>query len=132
MELCSVRRWVAPKTCTIQIAGLLKHEPSQGNGIRARIISSRSGILGAWTVHTSQAETKITRAEVKKGDTIDFVSDFNGDISYDQHLWSINISTEGKNKVEWDSIKQFKRKQNSKWLSFVHALLMTNEFIFID
>ena len=132
MELCSVRRWVAPKTCTIQIAGLLKHEPSQGNGIRARIISSRSGILGAWTVHTSQAETNITRAEVKKGDTIDFVSDFNGDISYDQHLWSINISTEGKNKVEWDSIKQFKRKQNSKWLSFVHALLMTNEFIFID
>lgn len=132
MKLCAVRRWIAPNACTIQIAGLLKHEPTQGNGVRSRIISSRGGVLGTWTVHNSQAETSVDQTDVIKGDTIDFVSDFKGDISHDQHLWSIKISTQGKNNFEWDSMKQFKGKQNSKWVSYVHALLMTNEFVFID
>jgi len=29
-------------------------------------------------------------------------------------------------------VKQFKGHENSAWVTFVHALLMTNEFIFVD
>ncbi|MEE2642241.1 MAG: PSD1 and planctomycete cytochrome C domain-containing protein [Planctomycetota bacterium] len=132
MELCSIRRWVAPRDCTVRIDGLLNHQPTQGNGIRSRIISSRSGTLGSWTVHHSKTRTPVSRLTVKAGDTVDFLSDFNSNISYDQHKWSIVVeSIEGK-PARWDSVRQFEGPETSAWLTLVQGLLMTNEFLFVD
>lgn len=132
MDLCSIRRWVAARDCRINVRGLLVHEPSQGNGVNSRIISSRAGILGSWTVHQSRLETNVGHVDVKKGDTVDFVSDFNSEIAYDQHKWSIIIETMEDDLAKWDSVKQFSGHDQSAWMTFVHALLMTNEFLFVD
>lgn len=132
MDLCSIRRWVAPQDCTVNIRGMLSHEPTQGNGVNSKVISSRGGILGSWTVHHSKTETNIPGISVKAGDTIDFVSDFNSEIAYDQHKWSVLIETTEKAPTKWDSVKQFSGPKNSAWVNFAHALLMTNEFMFID
>ena len=85
-----------------------------------------------WTVHRSKSETNVAMVDVKKGDTIDFVSDYNSEISYDQHKWSITIETLDDQRTTWNSVKQFRGQENSEWVTFAHAILMTNEFLFID
>ena len=132
MKLCAIRRWVAPKDCTVAIMGNLKHEPTQGNGVNSRVISNRHGTLGSWSVHHSETKTNVSEFVVKEGDTLDFVSDFNSDIGYDQHKWMIVIESVEPEPVRWDSVKQFQGPSSSPWNSFVHALLMTNEFMFVD
>ena len=132
MELCSIRRWVAPRDCIVNIRGMLRHEQKQGNGVNSKVIFSRGGILGSWTVHHSKKETNIHSVRVRAGDTIDFISDFNSEISYDQYKWNVIIETNEKAPTRWDSVKQFKGPTSSAWAKLAHALLMTNEFMFID
>ena len=74
----AIRRWVAPMDGAVRIAGTPDHPSSSGDGVRGRIVSSRSGELATWNVHHTQAETVIENVEVKKGDTIDFVVDCRG------------------------------------------------------
>jgi len=78
----AIRRWVAPRNCTISISGtVLQHDVKEGNGIRARIVSSRSGELASYQLLNQSAETKFEPIEVKAGDAIDFVIDFRGDLN---------------------------------------------------
>ena len=59
----------------LAISGPLSHHSKNGDGIRGRIVSSRSGLAGEWTVKLGKQETKVAGIEVKKGDTIDFITD---------------------------------------------------------
>lgn len=142
-ELCSIRRWVAPRDGVVKITGMLEHEPKQGNGVLCQIVSSRKGGLGTWKVHHSKTNTRVESIKVHKHDTLDFISSFHGDIAYDQHKWSIRIEltpirdsqaplAATKEKLAWESVKDFAGPQPSRWQTFVHALLMTNEFMFVD
>lgn len=130
-KLAAIRRWVSPVEGVVSVKGLLEHQPSQGNGVRCYLISSRQGKLGQWQVHHSKTETHVTSIKVKQGDVLDFVSDFNGEISYDQHKWSIKIIHAG-HRQTWDSVQEFRGKYVDRLQSYVHALLMTNEFLFVD
>jgi hypothetical protein len=138
LDRCAIRRWTAPVAGTIEIAGLLKHVPAEGNGVRARIVSSHSGILGQWTVHHSEIAIDGIKTNVEQGDTIDFVVDFNGEILHDEHEWPVTIrllpagNASGSSVAAWDSQKDFRGGQADPWTNYVHALLMTNEFIFVD
>jgi hypothetical protein len=59
----AIRRWIAPRTGILSIAGKFKHASENGDGVRGRIVSSRQGLLGEWPVKTSEAETTIPRLE---------------------------------------------------------------------
>src|SRR5438552_8069670 len=83
LQHAAVRRWIAPRDAIVSISGTLQHEHKEGDGIRGRIISSRAGSLGSWTLHNDKAETKADSVAVKRGDTIDFVVDFNGNLNSD-------------------------------------------------
>ncbi len=127
-----IRRWTAPDDLTVSIAGRIQHQPPQGNGIRARIVSSRSGELGAWTLHHLEAEAAFKGLEVKKGETLDFVVDFRGEISYDQFLWAPVIGAKGR---EWNAAKDFAGPPAlplGALERYAQTLLMTNEFLFLD
>jgi len=134
-ERCSIRRWISPFDGKISIAGLLKHAPPEGNGVRGRIVSSRDGILGEWKVKNSEAKTEIASIEIHTGDTIDLVVDFQGEITHDEHIWEIKVNETSPDNGQphvWDSVADFRGQRSNPWQEFVQALLMTNEFVFVD
>ncbi len=128
-----VRRWVAAVDSDVQISGILKHEPEQGDGVRAFILSSRSGELKSVSVHQSSADMSAS-ATVKAGDTIDFVVDIGGTLSYDQFLWSPSVKIGA---VAHDAQKEFsgpnpESQYLSPWEQYAQVLLLSNEFAFVD
>jgi len=44
-----IRRWTSPVEGVIAISGKILHDEDEGDGIRARIVSSDAGLLGSWT-----------------------------------------------------------------------------------
>ena len=93
------------------------------------------------------AETKFEPVEVKKGDAIDFVVDFRGDLNSDQFKWSptIKVSDKPKEKeksealvVEWNAKKDFSGPPPTPptpleaWGKYAQVLMLSNEFIFVD
>src|SRR5206468_177870 len=54
-----IRRWAAPRDGTISIRGTLAHRQTEGDGVRARIVSSRWGELASWTIRKMDAETRL-------------------------------------------------------------------------
>ena len=146
LQHAAVRRWIAPRNASVSISGTLQHEHKEGDGIRGRIISSRAGSLGSWTLHNDKAETKIESLEVKDGDAIDFVVDFNANLNSDDFKWSPVIKSKdqpagassGEYAAEWSAKKDFggppeqPPKPLSPWEKYAQVLLLSNEFMFVD
>jgi len=140
----AVRRWVAPHDGAVAISGVLGHHQKEGDGVRARIVSSQEGELASWTAHNTDAETKMSRIEVKKGDTIDFVVDCRGDETSDQFAWApvIRLVEAPGNAAggvqEWSAKDEFRgpearpRKTLTPWERYAQVLLLANEFMFVD
>ena len=130
----AIRRWVAPAAMTVRISGTLHHPRPEGDGTRGRIVSSREGLLGEWTVHNSVAQTEISSAMVQKGDTIDFILDPIASDGYDATAWSPKIaSLDGKQ--AWDATANFgppPGEPMTRLALYIQALMMTNEFLFVD
>ena len=55
----AIRRWTAPREGQLAITGALKHESDPGDGVRGRIVSSRLGVVGEWTVHHAKKQTAV-------------------------------------------------------------------------
>jgi hypothetical protein len=84
-------------------------------------------------VHKSTAAMNLQNIELKKGDTLDFVVDINATLNTDQHLWTPVIRD--KSGQEWSARKEFggvARPKLGPWEHLAQALLMSNEFIFVD
>jgi len=129
-----VRRWVAPSAMTVRIQGVATHPNAQGDGIGARIVSSRLGVLGKWDVHNGSVKTVLESVSVQKGDTIDFVVDPLTSDAYDAFAWAPSIrSIDGKQ--AWDATADFGPPPGppiSRLALYAQALMMTNEFMFVD
>jgi hypothetical protein len=143
LEHAAIRRWVAPVSGTINLSGTLEHKQAPGDGIHAAIVSARHGVLGQWNLHNLRTKTDFERLKVEKGDTIDFIVDLRGGLNSDDFLWAPVIkwlpeSTAKYDKSEWDAKKEFAGPPEvppaplQPWESFAQALLMANEFVFVD
>ena len=131
----AIRRWVAPRDSVVSIKGTLVHGNKQGDGVEGRIVSSRDGGLGVWTAHDSKVETKLEKVTVQKGDTLDFVVSYRESQNFDSFAWS-NMITSASGTV-WNSETQFVAPEKpapplGAWERYAQALLMTNEFFFVD
>lgn len=131
-----IRRWTAPSDGAVKIGGLLQHAQAQGDGVRGRIVSSRSGLLGEWTVHHGEAATAVADAPVRKGDTLDFVVDCRADDGYDGFSWAPTITLKD-GSASWSAQAQYRGPDEplarmTNWERYVQALLMTNEFVYVD
>ncbi len=133
-DRCFVLRWTAPVSGEFEVSGKLAHRPEPGNGVRGRIVSSEHGVLGEWKVDQSEADTPVAKVTIKAGETIDFVVDWQGHITHDEFEWPVVISqlTENRGKAQWDSNRDFRGATSDPWTDYVHALLMTNEFVFLE
>ncbi|RYG24593.1 DUF1553 domain-containing protein, partial [bacterium] len=128
----AIRRWVAPVAMTISIRGVVQHPNAQGDGVRARIVSSRTGLLGEWSVLKGEAKTEVASVNVQKGETIDFIVDPIGNDAFDSFVWAPTIRGP---KETWDAAANFGPPPPaplSRLTLYAQALMMTNEFMFVD
>jgi hypothetical protein len=135
----SIRRWVAPRDGVIQIRGKLKHPADQGDGVRGRIVSSRTGVLAAWNVTHQEISTVVSKLDIRAGDTVDFIVDCRTDPSHDSFDWPVSIRLLKPAKVtasrRWDSRRGFHGPGPADltvWQRYAQTLMLTNEFIMLD
>jgi hypothetical protein len=91
-DYAAIRRWTAPASGEVRIAGTLQHPSENGDGVRGRIVSSRTGLAGEWIAQHGQVETAAENLTVEVGDTIDFITDCRQDVNSDSFGWSVTIT----------------------------------------
>ena len=142
----AIRRWRAPRTGVVKLSGLLHHPSDQGDGVRARIVSSRHGLLGEWTARHGQTAIELDHVEVKQGDFIDFVTDCRQSVEFDSFHWAPTIKMiaeparpSPEDKGEWNAKIDFSGPQKppetprlTVWEKYAQVLLLANELIFVD
>jgi hypothetical protein len=140
----AIRRWSAPEAGTVVLTGKLAHAADQGDGVRARVVSSLRGVLGEWTARKSDTETPLSRFAVVEGELLDFVVDSVTDENSDGFTWPVRVEfattdtpqAGGVTQV-FDSQADFKGPsaaptRTDRLERYVQALLATNEFVFVD
>jgi hypothetical protein len=131
----AVRRWTAREDGVVSLDGTLRHDSKQGDGVRGRIVSSRSGVLGTWVAHNNQAATRVGHVEVRKGETIDFVADCRSNDGFDSFSWSPTVRALSPAPASWSARDDFQGpspRPLSPWEEYAQVLLLTNEFMFVD
>ncbi|MFM9965285.1 MAG: PSD1 and planctomycete cytochrome C domain-containing protein [Planctomycetaceae bacterium] len=104
-----IRRWTAPLTGTVSITGSLHHPSENGDGVRSRVVSSRSGLAAEWIAEHKAVDANIAAIEVQLGDTLDFITDCRESVTSDSFSWSITIklkAADGK-EISWSADKSF-------------------------
>jgi hypothetical protein len=134
----SIRRWIAPGDMTIRIAGTLQRPSDRGDGIRGTIKINGQPIHQA-TIKTGSTETVCDDQSVKSGDVIDFVVDPIKSSTSDGYRWTIAMEQRDPTKKNvlrrWHSAEDFAGPPPpplTAWEQAAQALLMTNEFLFVD
>jgi hypothetical protein len=89
-----IRRWIAPGDGTVRISGTLGHASENGDGVLARVISSRSGQAGQWTARHQQTPTEVATLRVRQGDAVDFLVECRDNHTSDSFTWPVTITLE--------------------------------------
>ena len=120
---------------TIQLQSHLVHDATPGDGIRAFIISSRTGLLQSATIHQKTMELNVDSLTVEAGDTLDFVVDIDKVLNSDQYLWTATIQDRTPQPTTWNSQADFPTNEVNRltpWEQLAHVLICANEFLFVD
>ena len=139
-----IRRWIAPKDGKVNIYAELAHLPKEGDGVTSRIVSSRGGLLGEWSAAHNAVMTSLNDVEVKKGDTLDFLTICGADPKNDTFRWSPTITMPTAEMpgmagmaMRWDAKGDFMDPAKlpaplTAWEELAHILLLSNEFAVVD
>jgi len=140
----TVRRWVAPLDGEVNIAAELIHMDEKSDGVLARILSSRSGLLGEWTAKKQAVCTDLTKIAVKKGDTLDFIVSSVSGKDAAAYQWSPSIVMPGTDLPampgmarRWDARVDFAnpkapQKPLTAWEELCQAVLLSPEFAVME
>ena len=137
-EHAVIRRWTAPRDLVLSVTGRLKHPSDQGDGVQSRIVSSRTGTAGEWVAQKSETDTNVARLEVKRGDTIDFVTDCRSNSSHDSFEWTVTLRAEQSSDgggQQWSSADGFRGPLPvplGPWERYAQVLLLSNELVCVD
>jgi len=91
-RLSSIRRWTAPLDGTVNVTAELIHADDNSDGISARIVSSRVGLLGSWDVRRNAVLTELANVAVKKGEVFDFLVNGLGTKDVSAYRWAPTIT----------------------------------------
>ncbi len=135
-DLAAIRRFTASREMTVSLSGEIVRAAAAGDGVHARIVSSRSGPIAEYEVAPKATiASAIDRIELAAGETLDFILESKGDDNSDGFTWrTVLYSTDG---LSYDAKKQFagpppKVEPFTPWERFAQVLLETNEFMFVD
>jgi hypothetical protein len=142
VKTASVRRFHVPANGTAKISGKLRHLRDRGDGVIATIVVSDVSLkeveqVGVWKSFNDEVETAVEKIDVPKGGTIDFVVSAGKTSSSDAYNWTneITIDFDGESSTTWTSTDGFKGPappMMDGWEQLAQALMLTNEFIYID
>jgi hypothetical protein len=131
-----IKRFTAPRDLSLSLAGRVHRDTEVGNGVLARLVSSRQGQLAEWVIEPKQVvPAPITNVDLKAGETLDFVVESRGDENSDSFQWRATLrASDG---AIFSSQTQFhgplaESRPLSAWEKLAQVLLETNEFAFID
>lgn len=133
-----VRRWVAPDNMTIRIAGNLSRKSDRGDGVRA-LVRVAGQPVKEFQIVTGEEKTLAGYQDVRKGDAVDFIIDPIKTATSDGYNWTVLIEKRlrGSDSIEdtWHSARDFAGPPPpplTPWEQAAQAMLMTNEFLFVD
>ncbi|MEZ6033589.1 MAG: PSD1 and planctomycete cytochrome C domain-containing protein [Planctomycetaceae bacterium] len=138
LSRCAIRRWTAPDDCLVDINCVTRHLQKEGDGVRCRIVSPTRGVLADNIAQNSTATANVEAFDMRGGTFIDFVVDCRAGESHDSFASAITITQSAGGNIQrtWNSETDFRDKPAeaplSPWAQLVQALLLTNEFIFVD
>ncbi len=136
-----IRRWCAPHDGFVEITGTLQHLSDKGDGVRARIMGPGNRVLGEWTALNEKVDTHVKRVRVTRGQTIDFIVDPIKTNVSDGFNWAPRLAAiaapDGAASTgdAWDARNDFAGPPPpplGPWEQLAQALLLTNEFMFLD
>ena len=134
-QLAAVRRWTASADMQVRVSGSLAHPQKDGDGVIGWICKNGKPVTEQSKVHDNKSPIKLDSLTVEKGDTLDFIVDSNQSISSDSFEWMCEIKDVGDSTRLFRSKRMFVPPQPSPTNAtqqLIQALLMTNEFCFID
>jgi hypothetical protein len=145
IKSAAIRRWIAPCDGKFTIGGEVAVNPKgSGDGVRARVISSKGGLMREWILDRQKltsCETSLDAVALRAGEILDFTVDCLENSTGDGFSWSLVVRgadanvMHGKPPGVWDSQADFKPPPPPKLSPLeevAQALLMTNEFMFVD
>ncbi len=139
----TVRRWIAPLDGEISISAELTHMDAKSEGVTARIVSSREGVVGEWQAKQSAVCTDLEKVAVRKGDVLDFlVTSTSGRAGAYQWSPSIVMPTAEMQAMpgmsrRWDARIDFANPKNpakplTAWEELCQAVLLSPEFAVME
>jgi hypothetical protein len=132
---------------TISVKSELIHEPDPGDGVRAFIVSSRSGVLQSAKAHKQTVAMNVDSIAVEPGDTLDFLVDIGDVLNSDQYFWRCQLAEASAGSPEaiaknvesppgkWNSEADFPRNTVNLLTpleQLAQVLMCSNEFMFVD
>ena len=138
LSFCAVRRWTSEVDCRVAVNGVIGHEQEMGDGVRLRVVNSRLGILQDVVAENVTSPVAVAPFDIRAGESIDFVVDCRVDESHDsfRSKFMITQSADGKVLRGWNSEDDFRDQPGASrldaWAQLAQALLLTNEFVFVD
>jgi hypothetical protein len=143
----SIRRWLAPADGTVRIEGtLFATTANSPAGVRARLELRRGTAapqeISSWKALKEGMATDVAQVEVHAGDTLDFVVLAGGKVP-ESYNWApsvhlLNVPGDKPEKHNWDAHSEFAGppppppKGMTAWEKYAQALLLTNEFIYVN
>ena len=138
-----IRRWTAPRTDLVTIEGNLATRSKAG--VRARIVHSRSGELGAFEAKAGKAMTDVKKLMVRKGDVIYFVAEPLDPKAGANFTWAPAVklidardAERDQMRYEWLADADFSGppppplKGLQPWEKYAQVLLLANETVFVN
>ena len=138
LALCAIRRWTANSDCRVFVNSVLGHSREEGDGVRFRIVSPGHGVMADATASNSTQSASVEAFDIKAGEHIDFVVDCRTNEAHDSFQSAIMITQFAGRKIQriWKSEDDFRDEPNAgqlgSWSELAQALLLTNEFVFVD
>ena len=148
-----IRRWTAPWDMTISITGTLNHPSPNGDGVLGVVLLNSGKVLASKSVAHTSLPMVVDTVALHRGDTIDFIIDCQANFTSDSFEWSPIITTmapatgiqTASNTVagkpakqgQWTGAGDFSGpitpvKPLSAWDIYAQALMLTNDFLYID
>jgi mono/diheme cytochrome c family protein len=133
-----IRRWVSPVDGVVAITGQLQHLSDKGDGVHGRIVRGDGTVLGEWTALNDRVDATVAEVPVKTGDVLDFAVDCRETTMADSFSWApvVTAVTTARAPAEsWNAQADFAGPPPpllTPWEQCAQALLLTNEFWFVD
>jgi hypothetical protein len=128
----AILRWVAPFDGRISVSGTIERSGKTGDGVQALVVAA-GRTWGDWEVGPgSSVPAEVPVFAVEAGQALDFVVQSRGNEEHDTFRWAPVIQLEDEQTPLADAREGFSGPALGPWAQLAQALLLSNEFMFVD